>query len=217
MIIAEAYRRGNRLWLILGNNNELCRSPDGSEDLTVEDLLIKASERRVDTVSIRADPSEDESEGLLELLSGLKRMGKSVELSVSPLRSDLIGKTLDMVRKYMLECNPEGSEEDFLSDPELHRSLATLMGRNVTLRKAIGSSEPSLEDVVRLGESAASVAKTAILHQQGMGSVHGIASSTIPSDIAGEDRLLKLGRALSHHVPHVILRGEGFRVELNRD
>ncbi len=214
MRIADVYRRGNRLRLILDDHNEMCRSPDRSQDLTIEELLIIASERRVSIVSIDADSPIMETENLLELLIGLKRMGKNVELSLSPLLSDLIERTLDMVGSYILDCDPEGSEDDFLSNPELHRSLATLIGRNVIIRKTIGFKEPSIEEVVRLGESVSSVAKTAILHQHGM--AHGTASSSMSTDIASEDRMLKLGRALSYHVTHVILRGEGFRVELNR-
>ncbi len=216
MRIADAYRRGNRLWLILDDCTDAYQSADRSQDLAMDAVLIKASERRVNTVSINASSLGEGSEDLISLLVGLKRMGKNVELSISPLLSDIIEKTLGMVGSYVLDCDPAGNDEDFLSDPELHRSLATLLGRNVIIRKTIGSDEPTLEEIERLGEAVASVAKTAILHQNGMGSIHGMVSRSIPDNIASEDRMLKLGRALSYHVPHVILRGEGFRVELNR-
>ncbi len=205
MRIVDSYRKGGRLWILMFDPEPRGR---GGFEVGIDDLLLRSAERKVDIVAINAGRPGDQSAALLELLQGLSRMGKRVELSISPLLPDLIAETVGLVSTYVFNCDIEGEdEEEFSCSPDFHCSLGCLIGRNVVVRKSVGGVSPGIDEVSALGEAVSSVASMAVLQQD----LDGTGDGKGPS----EERMLMLGRELARHVGTVVLRGDGFRVELS--
>lgn len=206
MRIVDSHRRGGRLWILMDG-----AVPGRREGYTLglEELLLRAADRKVDIVAISAGKPGDQSAELLELLRGLSRMGKRVELSISPLLPELIEETAGLVDAYVFNCDPEGEGDGpCMASPDFHRSLGSLIGKEVVVRRSVCRDSPGLDEVCALGEAVSSVASMAVLQQDPDGACSQPGSS--------EERMLVLGRELARHVGTVVLRGDGFRVELSR-
>lgn len=189
-------------------------SDEDIPDIRLDELLLMAADPRVDTVSVVSRRLEGDQQVLEDILNGLKRMAKNVELTVPAIPSSQIENTQEMAQSFILECNDGLPLSELLEDTDFHRTLGLLIGRPVTIRRCIGHTEPDEDQMRRLGEAVASVARIAVLHQCAIGPDGKDGHDQVDS-LVSEDRMIHLGRIMARYVPRVILRGSGFRVELS--